>query len=274
MNNTKKPLLSICIPSYNRSTLAEKLTKNILKHTGNFEVCIHIDGSTDDSLERLQSINDPRLHLGYSPNQGRGGALYSAVNMAQGRFVMLFDDDDTLFHSGLDVILSDCARPLPDNCIGHVYHMEDENHQTIGTRFPTATSNFLKLRADHKILGDKKEVVLAEKLRSAMMDGKGVYRRIPTSLFWSRLALDGDVICHNQAIGSKTYLAGGMSHGIKKLKTANAWPMAILYSTHIRGFLNRRYKSFRYFGRAVVGLIFYTSLAIWRYFRRGFSGHA
>lgn len=260
-------LLSICIPSFNRSDLVLRLVGYLISVPGNFEICVHVDGSTDNTIEQLKLINDPRLRMGYAPNQGRAGALYSAVQMARGQFVMLFDDDDTLWSEGIDIVLRDCAASVPDGCVGFVYHLADDNGKQVGDDFPCDRTNLLALRADLGVRGDKKEVVLTESLKKVMMDGADGHRRIPTSLFWSRLALDHDVICRNQVIGRKTYLAGGMTHGIRSLKTANAIPMVLLYFTHLRGFLLGKYRSPRFAMRSMLALALYSGLSIWAYFR-------
>lgn len=255
------PLLSICLPTFNRQDLLDGLVRQLLSEPGDFEVCVHVDGSTDATLDRLKQIADTRLRYDVSENMGRGSALFRAVNLARGRFVMLFDDDDTLFKEGLRVVLEDCKSPLPDHCVGFVYNLCDNSDHLVGSPFTAERANFLAIRADHRVTGDKKEVVLAQALKRVIMDGAGVYRRIPTSLFWSRLALMGDVMCRNIVIGRKQYLQGGMTSTIRRLKMANAWPMVLLYRSNLQGYLSGKYKSRKFAAKAAAGIIYYGALA-------------
>lgn len=268
-----EPLLSICIPTYNRHASLLPLVRRLLDSPGDFELCVAIDGSTDGSEAALATLADARLVVSSGPNRGRAAALAAAAGLARGRYLMLFDDDDTLTADGLATVLADCAAPLPAGCLGYVYHLGDESGQRCGSAFPCERTNLLQLRADLGVRGDKKEVVLASALRQAMARGPANYRRVPTSLYWSRLALFGDVICRHVVIGVKRYLPGGMSQRVRGLKAANAYPMLLLYLTHLRGF-GSRYRSLLFALRACAALPVYALLAAWGAWRRGGPRHA
>lgn len=250
------PLLSICIPTYNRAELVATLVRRLLANPGPFEICVHVDGSTDDTLQRLSLIGDRRLRVSSSENRGRAGALVAAVSAASGLFCMFFDDDDYLNVRGLACLLRDCAEPLPEGCVGRIYHLADESGVRVGSAFPVGRSNLIALRADYRVTGDKKEVVLTKPLRAAMRADRA-HRRVPTSLYWARLALTHDVLCVNEVIGTKTYLAGGMSDSIKRLKRQNARPMASLYTTQVSAFFKRRFRSWRFALRSAFAMILY-----------------
>lgn len=250
-------LLSIAIPTYNRADLVARLVAKLLALPGDFEICVQDDGSTDDTATRLADLRGSaggRLRVGSGPNRGRAAALAAAVAMAQGRFIMLFDDDDSLSPSGLAAVLADCATELPAGCAGHIYHLADgDTDKRLGSAFPVGRSNLLALRADHAVEGDKKEVVLATVLRAAMQPAETA-RRVPTSLYWARIALKHDVICHNLVIGTKTYHPGGMSATIRRLKQENAAPLLRLNRVRLWAFLRGRYRSAAYAFRALAGL--------------------
>lgn len=271
---TSTPLLSVCIPTYNRADLVVDLVRNILAVPGAFEICVHDDGSKDETNARLRAFGDERLHVTSAANQGRAGALIAAFRAATGKFIMPFDDDDTLSPEGLERVLQDCAAELPHGCVGHIYHLSDAEGRRIGSEFPVVRSNFVALRADHAVTGDKKEVVLASALRAVMYDSKGMFRRTPTSLFWSRLALDYDVLCHNVIIGTKDYLAGGMSQQIRRLKRQSAYPQFLLKVAVLRGFAHGRYRSARFAWRALLGGCLYGSLSLVDKAQRAWRRHA
>jgi len=256
-----RPLLSICIPTFNRGPMVEKLVRHLLAIDGPFEICVEVDGGTDDSLSRLQPLASHRCSVGFAPNAGRAAALHRAVDASHGQFVMLFDDDDWLDHEGLQDVLRDCAASLPHGVIGYIYHLADADGLRVGSPFPKGQSNLLRLRADEKVTGDKKEVVVGDLLKAAMRGRDGLHRRIPTSLFWARLALQGDVICRDLVIGRKTYRVGGMSDTIDRLKRANSVPMVWLHAARLRGFVRGKYRSMTYAAKSFVALLAYGLLA-------------
>lgn len=266
-------ILSVCIPTYNRAEMVAELIVNLLtiEKSSEYEVCVHDDGSVDNTLELLKRVKDDRLKIFTAPNQGRAGAIASLVHDAKGRFIMIYDDDDWFLPDGVSKILSDCRKPMPEGVVGHVYNMENSSGVCIGTKLRDKRTNFLAMRADEGVKGDKKEVVLSVILKSVMYDKGFGYRRVPTSLLWSRIALQYDVQSHESIIGGKIYLDGGMSNGIRKLKSENAWPMCLLYLVHVRGFFKCRYRSSRYLFKALVGVAYYSFLAVFRTNKRIFS---
>ncbi|ALJ15649.1 glycosyltransferase family 2 protein [Sphingopyxis macrogoltabida] len=245
------PLLSICIPTFNRRDKIARLVAEMLRTPGPFEICVHVDGSTDGSFETLRQSDDPRLRVTYSENAGRARSLMIAMEAATGKFIMPFDDDDWLYAAGLQNILDDCASPLPPTATGYIYHLDDEDGNRVGTAFPDGRNNFLSLRCDHDVRGDKKEVVLTGDLRAVAYPSNTPHRRIPTSYLWSRLALTKDVVARNISVGRKHYLPGGMSENIASLKIKNASPMAELQKVHIQGYFKKRYRSKTHFVRCV-----------------------
>ncbi len=263
--------LSICIPTFNRAEQVTALVEAMLSVEGSFDICVHDDGSTDDTFTRLSAINDPRLRVRRDENGGRGQALAAAIRMAEGRFVMIFDDDDFLYPEGLRTVLSNCATPLPEGCAGRIYQLEDDDGRRVGSEFPVARSNFVALRADHRVTGDKKEVVLRSALLT-VLDVPGRPRRVPTSLYWTRISLTAEVLCQNVTIGRKTYLEGGMSDRIKVLKSSNPYPLFLLARTRIHAFFWRRYHSPKFLARSVAAYVAYGARVLLQKLKRSSPG--
>lgn len=252
-----QPVLSICIPTYNRRSLVVPLVQRLLSQVGDFEVRIHDDGSADGTAEDLATIGDPRLHITFGENRGRAHAIRQTVCDSLGTLAMIFDDDDTLSETGLQQLLLDSRKGPPAGAIGFIYHMADEYGQKIGCDFPVARENLLRLRLDWKVQGDKKEVVNAGCLKRAVRLADYRSRRVPTSFYWAILAHDGDVICRDIIIGQKIYRAGGMTKRIASLKLENPKPMADLYKAQLRGFFRGRYRSVRMAIRALFAFCWY-----------------
>lgn len=243
------------------------LVKKILSFSGNFEICVHVDGSSDDTFQSLCEFKDSRLRVRLSENQGRAEALKSAVDFSSGRFCMLFDDDDELDASGLYKILRDCSLPLPEKCAGRVYHLADYRGDRIGALFPVKRTSLTALRADYGVYGDKKEVIRNDLLKQALVM-KNRFRRVPTSLYWARISAAYDIICINEVVGRKQYLKGGMSSSVRQLKLENAGPMIMLHRTILNLFLKGRIRSSKYAFRSLFAILVYSLLSFPRFTKK------
>lgn len=91
-----KPLVSVVMPVYNREKYVGAAIESILSQTyTNFEFIIVDDGSTDHSVEVIQSYRDPRIRLIQLPNnQGISAARNAGNELARGEFIAVMDSDD------------------------------------------------------------------------------------------------------------------------------------------------------------------------------------
>lgn len=88
-------MISIVIPLYNKSKSIEHTLQSILNQTySDFEVIIVDDGSTDNSIEIVSSIKDPRIKFFKQKNQGVSAARNSGVEKASCDLVAFLDADD------------------------------------------------------------------------------------------------------------------------------------------------------------------------------------
>lgn len=92
-----KPLLSFCIPTYNRLERVATLVRRILSlPDDDIEVVVLDNASTDGTYEALRQIADPRLKV--RSNAENRGALFNMVHVfddASGEFVVYSTDQDT-----------------------------------------------------------------------------------------------------------------------------------------------------------------------------------
>jgi hypothetical protein len=88
------PLVSVVIPTYNRSDLLIETLQTVFAQSfGDFEVIVINDGSTDDTLERLRLFGD-RISVISQSNGGIGVARNRGIAEASGRYIALLDHDD------------------------------------------------------------------------------------------------------------------------------------------------------------------------------------
>ena len=121
-----KPVLSICIPTYNRrdklARLMNGLQREIKDAAGKIEICIADNASTDGTNELLtelaahQYIRTIRQseNLGFLKN-------YAAVfSMAMGNYIWILGDDDVIVENRLETLLQLLQNELPNYVYVHI----------------------------------------------------------------------------------------------------------------------------------------------------------
>jgi glycosyltransferase involved in cell wall biosynthesis len=103
-------MLSILMPVYNERERVERAISNVLatKLPTEFELIVVDDGSTDGSKEIVRNAaQDGRVRLlEHAENRGKGAAVKTALEHAEGDFAAIFDAD-------LEYEPSDLARLMP-----------------------------------------------------------------------------------------------------------------------------------------------------------------
>lgn len=90
------PVITVLMSVYNgRRHLPEAVGSILAQSFRDFELLIINDGSTDDSLEYLRSLTDPRIVLvDQQPNRGLLATANRGLRTARGRYVAIMDQDD------------------------------------------------------------------------------------------------------------------------------------------------------------------------------------
>jgi len=99
-----KPKISVVIPLYNKEASISKTIDSVLaQEFKDFEIVIVNDGSTDNSLQVLEEINDERIRLFSKENGGVSEARNYGVMHATGEWIFFLDADDDLYNNCLSV---------------------------------------------------------------------------------------------------------------------------------------------------------------------------
>lgn len=113
------PLVSIIIPTYNRSKLLRQAVASVLAQTyQKFELIIVDDGSTDDTKSVIEAIADDRIRYIWQENQQRCAARNTGIAAAQGEYLAFLDSDDLWLPRKLELQLSAIDRH-PDISASH-----------------------------------------------------------------------------------------------------------------------------------------------------------
>lgn len=96
---------SVIIPLYNKANYVRKTIESVLVQTyKEFEIIVVNDGSTDNSLEVIGEINDPRIRIFSKENGGVSAARNYGIEKAQYEYIAFLDADDIWLPDYLETI--------------------------------------------------------------------------------------------------------------------------------------------------------------------------
>ncbi len=91
-----KPLVSICMLTYNRAHYIGAAIESVLAQTyGNWKLIIIDDGSTDNTSSIVTSYSDERIkYVQYTENTGLFARRKESLTHTNGKYVAILDSDD------------------------------------------------------------------------------------------------------------------------------------------------------------------------------------
>lgn len=113
------PTVSVIIPVYNRETFIAEAIQSVLSQTfTDLELIIIDDGSTDNTAQIVQAVDDPRLRYIPQENRGVSAARNHGISLAQGDYIAFLDSDDSYLPTKLE---RQIALFQADSTLGMVY---------------------------------------------------------------------------------------------------------------------------------------------------------
>lgn len=146
--------VSIIIPNYNRANLIEETLDSIIKQTyKNWECIIVDDGSTDKSLEVIQSFveKDERFRLYQRPKdypKGANSCRNIGKTRSTGDYIIFFDSDDLMLPNHIESKLNTILRNNYDFIVSKSeYFNNPESKNPLNYReissLPITANNFI-----------------------------------------------------------------------------------------------------------------------------------
>jgi glycosyltransferase involved in cell wall biosynthesis len=106
--SSPKPLISVIIPTYNRSHLVMGAIESAIAQSyQNLEIIIVDDASTDNTQALIATIKDSRLrYIRHQTNLGGANARNTGIDAAQGEYIAFLDSDDVWLPHKIELQLS------------------------------------------------------------------------------------------------------------------------------------------------------------------------
>lgn len=139
---TGTPLISVCIPAYNRASVLRELLESILTQDfGSYEVVICEDASAERSRIRQVVETLPpqwRVRTRYFENEanlGYDGNLRNVIDKATGEYCVLMGNDDVMCPGALKTIAAGLARHSDIGVVLRTYASFDSTPDEINQVF-------------------------------------------------------------------------------------------------------------------------------------------
>jgi GT2 family glycosyltransferase len=137
MSNHRKPLVSICIPTYNSAQYLDECLESALSQTyQEFEVLVVDNQSSDETVSKVRTLaeHDSRIRLEQNTrNLGAVRNFNRCIELARGEWVKFLFSDDLLAPTCLETMLSGrqqhtamiaCRREIIFNDVGDEFRLE------------------------------------------------------------------------------------------------------------------------------------------------------
>ena len=145
-----KPFFSIIIPSYNRANILPKTIKSVLKQTfNNWELLIVDDGSTDNTKDVIENINDDRIRYIFQKNAERSAARNNGINNSRGEWICFLDSDDSYKENHLNNFYKEILKQKASSENPIMYVSEQENYFVKKNKKENHFSNYNKINIPH-----------------------------------------------------------------------------------------------------------------------------
>jgi glycosyltransferase involved in cell wall biosynthesis len=126
-------LLTVGLPVYNAMPVLPETISSLLAQTYcDFEILVIDDGSTDDSLDYLKSIDNPRLQVISQPNSGLTATLNTMLERSKTPWLVRHDADDIAYPNRIELI-TQYIEKYPDAGMFYSYASYYQSNKSFGT---------------------------------------------------------------------------------------------------------------------------------------------
>ena len=138
--------ISVCLATFNGEKYLQQQIESILIQLGdNDELIISDDGSSDQTLNIIESFSDKRIHIFHNKmNHGFIGNFENALRIATGDYIFLSDQDDVWSSDKLRISLQALEKA---DLIVHDAEMIDGMGNSLGKNYITGHDYWIGMYA-------------------------------------------------------------------------------------------------------------------------------
>ncbi|AQW88188.1 glycosyltransferase, family 2 [Campylobacter pinnipediorum subsp. caledonicus] len=165
--------VSFIVPIYNKEKHLKECIDSLINQTlKDIEIIAINDGSTDKTIEILQSHNDERLKIVTQSNQGSSAARNHGIELAQGEYVIFVDADDFVKDDYAEKTYNIAKKHNADMVVTDYY--EHYGHT------PPHTPRYMKdcVLLTNKQINDKISIVDKNDCLNSILSGRSVKNAI------------------------------------------------------------------------------------------------
>lgn len=132
--NSKQPIISVCIAAYNVEKYIEKCLLSVINQTlQNIEIIVVNDGSKDNTLDIIKKFakQEKRIIVIDQENRGLGNARNCAIKISKGKYIHLMDADDYMDACFLEKMVSNAEKHQSDMVISNHIVFEDGTNKEL-----------------------------------------------------------------------------------------------------------------------------------------------
>lgn len=198
------PLVSICIPTYNREdTILDAIDCAVNQSYKNIEILVSDDQSKDNTVSIIKKIKDPRIKLVVQKqNLGMIQNWNYCIKEAKGEYIKFLHSDDLISNDCVEkelniflrhrkVSIVTCKRNFinADDEIIYTMSFGDKTNVADGIKY---TNHFIKKIRENKI-GEPSAVMFRKNdaIKAGLFDAK--FNQLADLEFWIRLNALGDI---------------------------------------------------------------------------------
>ena len=127
VSTMKRPLVSVCIPTYNRAHMLPGCIDGILRQTmTDFEIVVSDNASEDQTETVVRSFDDKRIrYIKNGRNIGVRNNWEQSLALGRGHYVTIFPDDDLMMPENLEKKSQVLANDSKIGLVHSKYHVID-----------------------------------------------------------------------------------------------------------------------------------------------------
>jgi glycosyltransferase involved in cell wall biosynthesis len=196
------PQVSVVLPTRNRASMLMQALSSALSQEGvRLEVVVIDEGSSDDTPERLERIDDERLRvLRHDPAKGVAPARNAAIARARGEWIAFLDDDDLWAPENLRTQLA--AAGEGGHALSYCRRLEiDERGSVMNVSHRVRSDDLARRLLANNVIGGPSGVLV----RADLLERVGAFDERLSALadwdLWIRAAAGGTAVaCPEQLV--------------------------------------------------------------------------